>query len=59
MDTETQKRITAERIADTCNRIKGTPISQHARELSWQWVHGKISGGEMIRRLVAFHQKPE
>ena len=59
MDTETQKRITAERVADTCNRIEGTPVSEHAQELSRQWVHGQISGDEMIRRLVEQHRRAE
>ena len=35
-----------------CNRIEGVPVSMHAQELSRQWVHGQISGDEMIRRLV-------
>ena len=59
MDTEMQKRITAERVADTCNRIGGVPISNYAQELSRQWVHGKISGEEMIRRLVEQHRRSE
>ena len=59
MDAETQRRITAERIADTCNRIGGVPISNYAQELSRQWVHGQISGDEMIRRLVEQHPRPE
>ena len=36
MDTETQKRIIAERVADTSNRIGGVPVSKHAQELSRQ-----------------------
>ena len=59
MNTETQKRITAEQVADTCNRIGGVPVSKHAQELSRQWVHGQLSGEEMIRRLVEQHQRPE
>lgn len=52
MAPETKKRYAAERVADTCNRIEGVPVSKHAQELSRQWVHGQISGDEMIRRLV-------
>ena len=52
MDTETQKRITAEQVADTCNRIGGIPVSMHAQALSQQWVHGQISGEDMIRELL-------
>lgn len=59
MDAETQRRITAERIADTCNRIGGVPVSKHAQALSRQWVRGQISGEEMIRRLVEQHRRPE
>ena len=59
MDTEMQKRITAERVADTCNRIGGVPVSKHAQALSRQWVHGQISGEEMIRRLVEQHRRSE
>ena len=59
MDTEMQMRITAERVADTCNRIGGVPVSEHAQELSRQWVHGQISREEMIRRLVEQHWRPE
>lgn len=59
MNSETQKRITAERVADTCNRIRGVPVSEHAKELSQQWVHGQISGEEIIRRLVEQHRKAE
>ena len=36
MDTETQKRITAQLVADTCNRIGGIHISNYAQELSRQ-----------------------
>ena len=52
MAPETKKRYAAERVADICNRIEGVPVSMHAQELSRQWVHGQISGDEMIRRLV-------
>lgn len=41
MAPETKKRYAAERVADTCNRIEGVPVSKHAQELSRQWVHGK------------------
>ena len=58
MNPESQKRIAAERVADTCNRIEGVPVSNHAQELSRQWVHGQISGEEMIRRLVEQHRRP-
>ena len=56
MNPELKKRITAETVADTCNRIGGAPVSSHAQELSRQWVHGQISGEEMIRRLVEQHR---
>lgn len=59
MDTEAQKHITAERVADTCNRIGGVPVSNYAKELSKQWVHGQISGEEMIRRSVEQHRRPK
>ena len=36
MDTEMQMRITAERVADTCNRIGSIHISNYAQELSRQ-----------------------
>ena len=52
MVPETKKRYAAERVADTCNRIEGVPVSKHAQELSRQWVHGQISGDEMVRELV-------
>ena len=41
------------------NRIEGVPVSKHAQELSRQWVHGQISGDEMIRRLVEQHRRTE
>ena len=56
MDLKTHRRITAERVADTCNRIGGVPVSEHAQELSQQWVHGRISGEEMIRELEKQHE---
>ena len=59
MDTEMQKRITAERVADTCNRIGGVSVSKYAQELSRKWVHGQLSGEEMIRRLVEQYQREE
>ena len=59
MHTETQKRITAQLVADTCNRIGSIHISNYAQELSRQWVHGQISGDEMIRRLVEQHRRAE
>ena len=59
MAPETQKRYAAERVADTCNRIEGVPVSKRAQELSRQWVHGQISGDEMIRELVKQHRRVE
>ena len=59
MAPDTKRRLTAERVADTCNRIEGVPVSKHAQELSRQWVHGQISGDEMIRRLVEQHRRAE
>ena len=59
MAPETKKRYAAERVADTCNRIEGVPVSKHAQELSRQWVLGQISGDEMIRRLVEQHRRTE
>ena len=59
MAPETVKRRAAERVADTCNRIEGVPVSKQARELSQQWVRGQISGDEMIRALVKRHQRTE
>ena len=59
MASETQKRYAAERVADICNQIEGVPVSKYAQELSRQWVHGQISGDEMIQRLVKYHRKPE
>ncbi len=59
MAPETVKRRAAERVADTCNRIEGVPVSRQAQDLSRQWVHGQISGEEMVRALVKRHQRPE
>ena len=59
MAPETKKRYAAERVADTCNRIEGVPVSKHAQELSRQWVRGQISGDEMIRRLVEQHRRAQ
>ena len=59
MEPGTKKRLAAERVADTCNRIEGVPVSKHAQELSRQWVHGQISGDEMIRKLVKQHRRSE
>ena len=59
MAPDTKRRLTAERVADTCNRIEGVPVSKDAQELSRQWVHGQISGDEMIRRLVEQHRRTE
>lgn len=57
MASETVKRRAAERVADTCSRIEGVPVSRQAQELSRQWVHGQISGEEMIHALVKRHQR--
>ena len=59
MAPDTKRRLTAERVADACNRIEGVPVSKHAQELSRQWVHGQISGDEMIRRLVEQHRRAQ
>ena len=59
MAPETVKRHAAERVADTCNRIEGVPVSKQAQDLSRQWVHGQISGDEMIRALVKRHLRAE
>ena len=57
MTPEFARRSAAERVADMCNRIEGAPVSNHAKDLSRQWVQGKISGEEMIQALVARHKK--
>ena len=59
MAPETKKRYAAERVADSCNRIEGVPVSKYAQELSRQWVRAQISGDEMIRELVKQHRRSE
>ena len=59
MAPELEKRYTAVRVADMCNRVEGVPVSKQAADLSRQWAKGMITGEEMIRALVAQHQRAE
>lgn len=58
MTPETAKRYAAEKVANMCNRVEGVPVSEKAKELSRQWVQGKITGDEMVQALIARHKKP-
>lgn len=58
MTPEIARRYVAEKVANTCNRVEGVPVSEKAKELSRQWVQGKITGDEMVQALIARHKKP-
>ena len=49
------KRENAVAFADAINRINGIPISDDAQQLSAKWVHGEITGDEMVAALIKKH----
>ncbi len=57
MSLTQKKRINAVKVADTLNRIEGTPVTDFAKDLSEKWSKGEISGEEMKKILIAKHRK--
>lgn len=53
------KRIRAEKIADSINSLSGVPVSEKAKELSALWVSGSITSAEMKKQLIDYHRKTE
>ena len=56
-EKEIQRRIVAVKTADAIHAIKGTPISDYARELSIRWVRGEMTDEQMNDALSEFHKK--
>lgn len=52
-----EKRKAAVRVADNLNRIEGVPVSEKARQLSYKWAQGQITGEEMKAALLAMHKR--
>lgn len=51
------KRLAAIKVADTLNKIEGSPVSQYAQELSEKWAKGEITGAQMKAQLISLHKK--
>ncbi len=51
------KRLSAIKLADTLNKIEGTPVSDYALQLSEKWAKGEITGQQMKEALIASHKK--
>lgn len=56
-EQERQKRIAAVKTADAINAIEGIPVSDYARELSYRWARGEITGKQMKEALLESHRK--
>lgn len=54
---EITKRQNAVMVADALNKIEGVPVTDFARELSFKWAKGEITGAEMKAALIAVHRK--
>ena len=52
-----KKRMNAIKVADALNKIEGAPVSDYARELSYKWAKGEITGLQMKEALIAAHKK--
>lgn len=52
-----QKRIVAVKVADALNAIEGVPVTSNARQLSFRWARGEITGGQMKELLLSSHKK--
>lgn len=50
--TEIAKRRRAEKTAYAINSIEGVPVSDEVKELSDQWVHGKITVKQIKEELT-------
>ena len=51
------KRMEAIKVADTLNKIEGVHVSKFARELSYKWAKGEITGSQMKTALIAAYKK--
>lgn len=51
------KRLNALKVADALNAIEGVPVSEYAKQLSYRWVRGEITGEQMKLSLLASHKK--
>jgi len=49
------RRLRAVRVANAVNKVEGVRISDSARNLSVQWVQGKITGKAMKTVLITKH----
>lgn len=56
-EKELQRRIAAVKTADAICAIKGTPVSDYARELSSRWARGEITDEQMTDALLESHKK--
>lgn len=56
-EQEITKRQNAVMVADALNKIEGVPVTDFARELSFKWAKGEITGAEMKAALIAVHRK--
>lgn len=56
-EKELARRVTAVKTADAINAIEGAPVSDYARELSYLWTKGKLTGEQMKAALLASHKK--
>lgn len=56
-EQERQKRLAAVKTADAINAIEGVSVSDYARELSYRWARGEITGEQMKEALLESHRK--
>lgn len=49
-------RIAAVKAADAINAIEGASVSDYARDLSFRWAKGEITGEEIQASLLRYYQ---
>lgn len=51
------RRIQAVKLADALNAIEGVPVSGYAKTLSACWANGELTGEQMKKALLMYHQR--
>jgi hypothetical protein len=50
------RRVAAVKAADAINAIEGAPVSDYAKNLSYLWAKGDLSGDQMRDALLISHR---
>ena len=51
------RRLQAVKLADALNASEGVPVSEYAKQLSWQWASGELTDEQMKSALMEYYQQ--